>query len=55
MEERMINGLQVFDLELLSMRRRGGERRKAESVEKAYNDVVEKLVVTYKTYTPGRL
>jgi len=54
MEERIINYLQVFDLELLSVRRRG-ERRKAEGVERTYNDVVEKLVVTYKTYTPGRL
>jgi len=54
MEERIINYLQVFDLALLSVRRRG-ERRKAEGAERTYNDVVEKLVVTYKTYTPGRL
>jgi hypothetical protein len=56
MEERIVNGyIQVFGLALLSMRRRGEERRKAESAERTYNDVVEKLVVTYKTYTPGRL
>jgi len=49
MEERIVNGyIQVFGLALLSMRRRGEERRKAESAERTYNDV-EKLVVTYKT------